>query len=100
MNEFDENLLYGSKIIDTLFKSFGECAPKKRIMCIDYKENGIDKNISVAAYQIMGMSDKVMIMELVKVYSEQNKIVSCITEVNEKSQFIGVLYITPECFTE
>lgn len=104
MSEFDKNLLYSSEIMDTLLKPFGGVAPKKRLLQIDYKENSIDKNISVAVYQNVGMSDEVMIAELVKVYAQQNKIISSIVEVNQNSQFMGVIYMTPEfleeCMTE
>lgn len=50
MSGFDKDLLYGSEIMDTLFKPFGENAPKKRLLQIDYKDGGIDENVSAAIY--------------------------------------------------
>lgn len=50
------------------------------------------------------MDDEDIIAELVRVYMEQNKIISSIVEVNESSQLMGLLYIAPkvleECVTE
>lgn len=96
MSGFDKNLLHSSEIMDTLFKPFGTYAPKKRMLQVDYKENGVDKNISLVVYQNVGTTDKQIIAELVRVYTEDHKEVYSIVEINEKMQVIGVLYASQE----
>lgn len=65
MRKFDENLLEKSEIMDTLLSPFGENAPKKRLLVIDYKEQGVDKHINLAAYQYKGMTDQDLISSLI-----------------------------------
>lgn len=100
MDKFDKDILHSSEIVDTLFGALGDNTPRKRLLQIDYKENGADMNISAVVYQNVGLSDDKMIAELVISYVEQGKIISSIVEVNAKSQLVGVMYIAPEILKE
>lgn len=104
MRKFDENLLEKSEIMDTLLSPFGENAPKKRLLVVDYKEQGVDKHINLAAYQYKGMTDQDLISSLIIEYAKQDKLVMSVGEVDSNCQPVQQLYLAPgylkECMEE
>lgn len=92
---FDKDLLENSMKMDALYQSLGANAPKKRLLHMDYKENGTDKNISVAVYQNSGMSDETIVSELIKTYAAQGRTVGCVGEVDGSGFPSAILYVAP-----
>jgi hypothetical protein len=104
MELFDKNLLQSAEIMGTLFKALGENAPKMRFLQVDYKESGMDKNVSIAYCQNKGIDDKTMIGELLKAYAEQGKKIGFIMEMDKNGKPVTSLYSTDwylkECAAE
>lgn len=104
MRRFDRNLLEKSEIMGTLLSPFGENAPKKRLLVVDYKEQGVDKHINLAAYQYKGMTDQDLTSSLIIEYAKQDKLVMSVVEVDSNCQPVQQLYLAPgylkECMEE
>jgi len=94
MELFNKNLLQSAEIMDTLYNALGDYKPKKRILKVDYKEKGIDKNIDLIIYQHPLWDDKALIEELLKVYAEQRKEIGFIMEMDKNGNPIIALYST------
>lgn len=105
LDGFDKDLMHRSETFDTMLHALGGSMPKKRFLQIDYKENGIDKHVSVAVYQHEPVADdKSLIQEIQSEYVKQGKKVSAIMEMDGYGQPKSILYMTPEfleeCMTE
>lgn len=105
MDGFDKDLLHRSETFDKILGSLGGNTPKKRLLQIDYKENGIDKHVSVAAYQHEPVADdKSLVNGIQKEYAKQGKKVSAIMEMGGSGQPESILYIAPgfmdECIAD
>ena len=81
--------------MDVLLSQFGENAPKKRLLVIDYEERGADKHDDLAAYQYRNMTDVDLINGLVIKYAKQDKWVTSIVEVDSNYHWMRQLYIAP-----
>lgn len=102
---FDKDLLHRSETLDAMLRALGGSMPKKRFLQIDYKENGMDKHISVATYQHEPMTDgKLLIREIQEEYTKQGKKISAIMEMDGYGQPKSILYMAPgfmeECMAD
>lgn len=105
LDGFDKDLMHRSETFDTMLHALGGSMPKKRLLQIDYKENGIDKHVSVAVYRHEPVADdKSLIQEIQNEYAKQGKKVSAIVEMDELGQPKAMLYVAPgfleECMKE
>ena len=93
MNNKDRNLVRGSEIIDTVMRTIlGKTESTRRLLNIDYNEQGKDEHEVVAFWQ-NGMSDSDMVEELLKAYTDQGKKISGIVELSPIGNILAILYI-------
>lgn len=93
MNSKDRNLVRGSEIIDAIMGTIlGKMESTRRLLNIDYNEQGKDEHVMVAFWQ-NGMSDSDMVEELLKAYTNQGKKISGIVEVSPNGDILEILYI-------
>lgn len=100
MEKFDNNLLYQSEIMDTLLSPFGENAPKKILLVVDYQENRVNKNVDLVLYQYKGTEINAIICNLILEYAEGGKIITSIIEVDNNGSPMTHLYIAPSYLKE
>ena len=93
MNSKDRNLVRGSEIIDAVMGTIlGKTKSTRRLLNIDYNEQGKDAHVMVAFWQ-NGMSDSDMVEELLKTYADQGKKISLLAEVSPNGDILEILYI-------
>lgn len=95
VGEFDKKLLKQAKVWEGWYSALGECAPRKRLLQVDYKEKGQDMHQSLALYQPPDMSDEEMIAAITQCFEEQRRTVSAIVEVDDKGYMTAPLYACP-----
>ena len=96
----DKDLLQRSEQMDLLFAPLGKYAPKRRLVWVDYKKNGIDMHVSLAFYSLYGMTDEAIVAEMIRDFARQGKKIGSIVEVDPDGELVGWLYIEPGYFGE
>lgn len=104
VEEFSKELLERSPL-DDMYAEYGEYAPRKRFMHVDYKdEDGRDMHRSHVFYQLPDMDDEKIILCLMAMYEVRGCAVSAILEVDSDCRAMKAHYIRPgfleECAQE
>lgn len=100
VGEFDKKLLKQAKVWEGLYSTLGECAPRKRLLQVDYKEKSQDMHQSLALYQPPGMNDEDMVAAIKQGFEEQRRTVSAIVEVDDNGYMTAPLYACPSFLEE